>query len=243
MVIQPYGNTGILAAIVCALALTAQAQTQMVVRLDFGEDNQAPKIGFVSGGTWNTIDDDESDPDVDIAVGTTTNLLEIGGSDSGITIGSWIGKGDIHADVTNMQDNDAYLGTVFNGAAGNAAWDVLNGGVNLVSFGFTLSGFNAGDSIRVQLGAASKKLWTSPNTNVVDFTFNGSYGDESGGDDFDVYANSQAGDGNGTILTWTLTGSTSYDFLMATDEISRGGINGMILTVTDAPSGMLFIVN
>jgi predicted esterase len=198
------------------------------IKLDFGEDNNAPKIGYVDGGSWNTIDDGFADANIDIRVGdSTTELRGDTGWNAGISIGNWIGTGDFSAATTNNQDVDDLDGTAFDNGNGNAGYDILNGTSDGRSFGFTLSGFDISDTVTVRV-AASSKNWT---TNIADFTISGAFA-TNGGDDFDIYANSQdPGSGNATILTWTLTGATTYDFLMAADANSRGAVNGMIIDV------------
>jgi predicted esterase len=198
------------------------------IRLDFGEDNNAPKIGYVDGGSWNTIDDEMGDPNVDILVGdATTELKDTIGWGSGISIGNWIGVGSVLAETTNNQDVDDLDGTAFNNGNGDAGYDILNAISDGGSFGFTLSGFDISDTVTVRVAASSKK-WS---TNIADFTIDGTFA-TNGGDDFDIYANSQnSGSGNATILTWTRTGATSYDFLMAASANSRGAVNGMIIDI------------
>jgi poly(3-hydroxybutyrate) depolymerase len=205
-----------------------QPTDNTVIRLDFGEDDQAPKVGFADGGSWNTIDDNAADPNVDIAVGSaTTELKNTDGELSGASIGSWVGT--VFAEGTNNQDIDDLDGTDFNdGSNGDAGYDILNAASDGGSFGFTLSNFAPSSTVTVTVAAASKK-WA---TNIADFTINGAFA-SNGGDDFDIYANSQdPGSGNATLLSWTLTGSSSYTFLMDAASTSRGAINGMIIEIS-----------
>ena len=225
--------TGILLVIILGAPLSqAQAEPEKVVQVDFGEDNQAPKIGFVDGGSWNTIKQGPGDPNADAYVGQSPDyeLKDTNTNSTGITIGSWTGAWN--STSTNNQDGDSFTGTDFGAAVGH---DVLFADIAGDTVGFTLSGFNPGDTVSIRLAAAAG---AGGDPNVADFTFAGSFGDGGLGDDFDVLGNRT----NGTELTWTLTGSTSYAFLMDTDT-GKGGINGMIITVSQAPIGTLVIVN
>ena len=202
-----------------------------VIQIDFGRDNQSPKIGFVSGGNWNTI---HTGPhaEADAAVGDTYELRATNGPPSGITIGGWMGT--FGSTSSNNQDGDSFTGTAFQDAGYDVLWAATAGD----AVGFTLSGFGAGEIVSVRLAAAAG---AGGNPNVADFTFAGSFGGSNQGDNFNVYANSQASSGAGTELTWTLFGSTSYAFVMDTDT-GNGAINGMIITVTNPTQGTLFII-
>jgi len=225
----------LMTAVVCALALTAQAQNETVIRVDFGDDNQAPKVGFVDGGTWNTIVQSAGDPNADAYVGQSPDyeMKDTNTNNTGITIGSYTGTWN--STSANNQDGQSFTGTDFGAAVGHDVLFAANAGD---AVGFTLNGFNPGDTVSIRLAAAAG---AGGDPNVADFTFAGSFGDSNLGDDFDVLANSAAASGAGVELTWTLSGSTSYAFVMDTDT-GRGGINGMILTVTPAPRGLTFVI-
>ena len=191
-----------------------------VIQIDFGRDNQSPKIGFVSGGNWNTI---HTDPhaEADAAVGDMYELKATNGPPSGITIGSWTGS--FSSTSSNNQDGDSFTGTNFAAPGYDVLWAASAG----ASVGFTLSGFDAADTVAIRLAAAAG---AGGDPNVADFMIAGSFGGDNLGDDFDVLANAQAASGAGTELTWHLIGSTSYTFVMDT-ATGNGGINGMIITV------------
>ena len=192
-----------------------------VIQIDFGRDNQSPKIGFVSGGSWNTINT-APHAEADAAVGDTYNLKATNGPPSGITIGGWTGAYGTTAD--NNQDGESFTGTPFQ----DSGYDVLSASTAGAAVGFTLSGFDANHTVFIRLAVAATYLVT----NIADFTFDGSFGLNAAGDSFDVYDNAQSSSGTGTELVWLLRGATSYTFLMdpADDGNSRGGINGMIIS-------------
>jgi len=199
------------AALLAGAGLTQAAV--ITIKLDFGKDNQAPNIDFSNGGNWNTLVASDL-----TGSRTLTNTFE---NATEISIGAGSGWS---ADSAND------LGGAFM-TAGNdfskASEDILRtlAGSNAM---FTLSGFQATDTIAVRLAAARK----DQDSNTGDYKFNGAFGNGSAplnGDGFNVGIN---GADDVSEMTWTLTGTNAYTFTLDDTGGFRPTINGMILQIT-----------
>jgi chitodextrinase len=213
------GNVGTDSSSAAATTL-ASAPEPTVIRVDFGDDSHSDNIDVSNGKNWNTI-----------TTATTYNLKTGNGgtgTDTGydLTLSSgWAGSG------TNGIDGGAYKPSVFNESGSlneGAEFDVLRSNTSGAPVQFTISGFSPSNTVEIQLAAASRD---SGDSNITDFSINGAFA-SNGGNDFDVYANSQVTDGTGTILTWTLNGASAYTLIMDPADGEQGGINGLIISVS-----------
>jgi len=216
-------------AILSAFAVsTSVLSAATLVKVDFARDGQSYNIDISNTNAvreWNTITTSGTHWDLEVSSGTAGVGIDTG-YDLDLTSGWGVTS-------TNGIDSNVYNAGIFDDVTGDARsganYDAMRAVTAGDTVGFTLSGFNTTDTVSIQLGAAVRD--GSP-SNVADFSFAGS----TSYNGFDVYDNSQAGGTiTGAIMTWTLTGASSYTFSMDTADGNTAGINAMVMTVTPVP--------
>jgi len=211
-------------------SVTASATTEAVttsdttIKIDFGKDNQSPKIDFTDGNNWNTV--------VASDLAGTVNLKNTSGTTSGVSIGS---GGGWTVDSTNL------LGDEFDKAGNDfddAAYDILRTEAN-GSASFVLSGFDKAALVTIRLAAARR----DQDQNTGSYRVDGQYGTGTppyNGNNFNVGTH---GADRAIELRWHLTGSTSYTFTLEDVAGFRPTLNGMIINTSNPKRGTLVTIH
>jgi len=200
----------VVAAIVSAMALSASAQT--VILVDFRDRDSTP----TAGGTWNELGNLNT---------RTLNANDGSGSGISIAFGANWATGAASGEAADNPGSFWFNDT--SGAGGDAASDgfalVPNSAAGSNPATFTLSGFSAGDTVTIEL------VGLDNNARRGDYTVDGSFGDNG-----QRYNNRLAWSG-GKFITWAgLSGSPSYTFSLDENSNNLGDaprVSAMRITI------------